>query len=365
MNAVSQSLRSVPRETVDGRNQAILHDTDSSDSEKSCKPFSDDSDDSHSTTSGNWKRSKRTNRYGQPKITSSSKEQPSSNNRAFTEASRILQNQPAQQTSKRPINKFNIWSNVLAEQGLVQDLNLVGVRGGCPSYERDCESYDYTIKYRQNERLDCDPIEIHQRLGLKRNSKDRTSHHLPLLDKNRRSFSLSEGDAEEKVIAGIAAILREPKKDLLGRVVSTLGIKKSIELLRKTEDIEEAGGMMTLDSSRRRTPGGVFLQLLKTDRYILKSELDHIFQLERAESLKTMKLMIKARKKKRAKRKKNKEMEVTEDEALPILPTLQELLARNSKLDKEENLEVCSDNVESEDSEKESGEIDSDDCVAD
>lgn len=38
--------------------------------------------------------------------------------------------------------------------------------------------------------------------------------------------------------------LREPKKDLIVRVVNTIGKKKSIELLMETAEVEQNGGLL-------------------------------------------------------------------------------------------------------------------------
>lgn len=56
----------------------------------------------------------------------------------------------------------------------------------------------------------------------------------------------------------------EPRQiEIFARVVETCGIEMSNALLAETQRIEGAGGMMTVDGSRRRTPGGVYLYLLK------------------------------------------------------------------------------------------------------
>lgn len=49
----------------------------------------------------------------------------------------------------------------------------------------------------------------------------------------------------------------------LGRLVDAKGIDWAVALLRKTMEVENAGGMMVRDGSRRRTPGGTYLFLAK------------------------------------------------------------------------------------------------------
>lgn len=61
----------------------------------------------------------------------------------------------------------------------------------------------------------------------------------------------------------LAEVLQEPKRTLLTKVMRTLGIDRTTALLAETLTCEANGGMPTKDGSRRRTPGGVFFQLVK------------------------------------------------------------------------------------------------------
>ena len=61
----------------------------------------------------------------------------------------------------------------------------------------------------------------------------------------------------------IATELNESLLWLLENVVETLGAARADDLLHQTQAIEAAGGWMTAAGDRRRTPGGVFLVLLK------------------------------------------------------------------------------------------------------
>jgi hypothetical protein len=61
----------------------------------------------------------------------------------------------------------------------------------------------------------------------------------------------------------LAAVLQEPKVALLRQVLRTLGQDRTAAILTATLQCEAAGGMRTKDGSRRRTPGGVFFQLVK------------------------------------------------------------------------------------------------------
>jgi PHAX RNA-binding domain-containing protein len=61
----------------------------------------------------------------------------------------------------------------------------------------------------------------------------------------------------------LAAILREPNVPLLRQVLRTLGQDRTAAILTDTLQCETQGGMRTKDGRRRRTPGGVFFQLVK------------------------------------------------------------------------------------------------------
>jgi hypothetical protein len=73
----------------------------------------------------------------------------------------------------------------------------------------------------------------------------------------------------------IAAQLEEPLLWLVENVVSVLGQERASDLLQQTLTIEAAGGEMTVQGDRRRTPRGVFLKLLKEQ--ITPAEQERIF----------------------------------------------------------------------------------------
>ena len=61
----------------------------------------------------------------------------------------------------------------------------------------------------------------------------------------------------------IAAELNEPLLWLVENVIKVLGQPRADDLLQQTLGLEAAGGVFTAQGDRRRTPGGVFLKLLK------------------------------------------------------------------------------------------------------
>jgi len=78
------------------------------------------------------------------------------------------------------------------------------------------------------------------------------------------------GDDERVIARYIARNLNEPKIEFIERVVRYTSRQKALDLFNRTMDVEAAGGMKTIRGDTRRTPGGVFLQLLKTDKNIAK-----------------------------------------------------------------------------------------------
>src|SRR6516162_4366099 len=61
----------------------------------------------------------------------------------------------------------------------------------------------------------------------------------------------------------LAATLQEPKRPLLATVLRVLGQERCAAILADTLTCEASGGMLTKDGTRRRTPGGVFFQLVR------------------------------------------------------------------------------------------------------
>jgi hypothetical protein len=184
-------------------------------------------------------------------------------------------------------NKLKIWSNVLVEQTLCENIDSFGltqITDQVNDKQRGVETYVYnkepnSTNNKTNHQNDADQPK--HRLQEQREIKDRLG---PLIkfdeNKSRTHIRVTELDTDELVIREIARCLEEPNIDVITRCVRVLGKKKSLELLYATEDIVQTGGMLTSDGFRRRTPGGTYLQLVKIDQTILKCQKKQILILE-------------------------------------------------------------------------------------
>ncbi len=56
----------------------------------------------------------------------------------------------------------------------------------------------------------------------------------------------------------------EPRKTIY-QIVKKLGVDEALHFMQRTLEVENAGGIMVPDQSRRRTTGGVFFYLIKTE----------------------------------------------------------------------------------------------------
>ncbi|XP_040825517.1 phosphorylated adapter RNA export protein [Ochotona curzoniae] len=196
----------------------------------------------------------------------------------------------------------NIWGAVLQEQNqdaVATELGILGMEGTIDR-SRQSETYNYLLAKKlrresQEHTRDLDKeLDDYMHGGKKMGSKeeengqghlkrkrpvkDRVGPRLEMDYKGR--YEVTEEDSPEKVADEIAFRLQEPKKDLIARVVRIIGNKKAIELLMETAEVEQNGGLFIVNGSRRRTPGGVFLNLLKNTPSISEEQIKDIFYVE-------------------------------------------------------------------------------------
>jgi len=98
----------------------------------------------------------------------------------------------------------------------------------------------------------------------------------PQMPAMKFDVTFNKEDSVEELGSQMSAALNETKSDLIIKCIKIAGVEKCLELYNATETVEKHGGMLTLDKRRRRTPGGVFLQLLRDDKNLtddMKTEL--------------------------------------------------------------------------------------------
>uniref|UniRef100_A0A1Q3F935 Phosphorylated adapter RNA export protein n=1 Tax=Culex tarsalis TaxID=7177 RepID=A0A1Q3F935_CULTA len=223
-------------------------------------------------------------------------------------------------------NKYNIWTESLQEDTLMEtmrgcDVTLNGMRN------RDVESYDYSLKYRMNGGnafhralkrrqsnsddsdgfgggkrfrstsfggVSCGVMREQRksaklRLG-KRNSSDESQDSFQNAPRHILDLNVADGCSYEVFAAELARKLCEEKDDLMLRVVNVLGKEIPAKLFKETQKIEADGGMLIMNGARRRTPGGVFLFLLKHNEEIDKDDKRSIFLDEKKAAIKERKV---------------------------------------------------------------------------
>ncbi|XP_059949281.1 phosphorylated adapter RNA export protein [Mesoplodon densirostris] len=196
----------------------------------------------------------------------------------------------------------NIWGAVLQEQSqdaVATELGILGMEGTIDR-SRQSETYNYLLAKKLKRESQENTKELDKELDeymhggkkmgtkeeengqghlkRKRPVKDRLGDRLEMNYKGR--YEITEDDSQEKVADEISFRLQEPKKDLIARVVRIIGNKKAIELLMETAEVEQNGGLFIMNGSRRRTPGGVFLNLLKNTPSISEEQIKDIFYIE-------------------------------------------------------------------------------------
>lgn len=120
--------------------------------------------------------------------------------------------------------------------------------------------------------------------SFKRAQKKRYQQRKKSSPKMLPDLSVPLESSEEEFGRDMATILEEDKCDLIVKVVSVIGKEASLNLFKITQKIEREGGMMTMNKHRRRTPGGIFLFLLKTSDKIDEDQKSEIFDSDRKQN---------------------------------------------------------------------------------
>ncbi|XP_062603417.1 phosphorylated adapter RNA export protein-like [Saccostrea cucullata] len=229
------------------------------------------------------------------------------------------------QTAKRKIN--NIWGSVLTEQSLTQDLKDVGVKTLTCDDSRNVEKYDFTLKYNDtrpdlanelsdseshdpfNKVVDLPEMDANSSRKRKRTRKERRPVKERVKMHDDRDFEEPLPDLEaDKIVKMITRKLNEPKVYLIERIYRIIGKEKTLDLFYKTQDIEEAGGLLIQNKTRRRSPGGVFIHLLKSDKSVSPEQVDEIFAKEEQEFIQSLEERKQKRKEQKQRRKERRKL---------------------------------------------------------
>lgn len=268
--------------------------------------------------------------------------------------------------------KYGVWSMGLQEEALTD-----GLITSCEverSFERtrDVESYDFNLPFKlaaenyqppSPDKANCDDSDINDQITQLNQRPDssfrdfnRKRSHDSMSDGYRRGYrgrhhhgkrggkcdsvykqgspkillplSTTASDNEEDVARDIADKLNEEKENLIVQVVKVLGKEKAIDLFVQTKKIEEDGGMLIVRGNRRRTPGGIFLFILKQDEGISQEDKQSIFADDRRTAVQEKKAAS-------AQRRKLKSEEIMRNlaaaDGLPPLSSRKELVPKQEQ----------------------------------
>jgi PHAX RNA-binding domain len=99
-----------------------------------------------------------------------------------------------------------------------------------------------------------------------RASRARERHEVEEAKRRAEAAARQQRRAFSQAVDEIATALGETEprsKATIERSVAVLGVEAAQALRREVEAIEADGGMLTADGARRRTPGGIYLFILK------------------------------------------------------------------------------------------------------
>ncbi|XP_012061264.1 PREDICTED: phosphorylated adapter RNA export protein [Atta cephalotes] len=198
-------------------------------------------------------------------------------------------------------DKYKVWCTQMQEESLTEDLTSCGVTKKLYQ-ERNVESYNFTLRYAENGREPCnnnssdeekdnerrltnkrtnsDRRDVKFRLGKRRNSVDNQKGSVRII----ADLSTTVDSTDADVATDITNKLSERKELLIRRVVDIIGKQKAIDFFQKTKKIEEDGGMLIMNGSRRRTAGGIYFWLVKNDKHIPQEKIREIFYYDQKET---------------------------------------------------------------------------------
>ncbi|KAK7791285.1 hypothetical protein R5R35_005597 [Gryllus longicercus] len=230
-------------------------------------------------------------------------------------------------------NKYNVWTSEVQASELMDEICNweAGINNKVMDKSRAVESYyhfaeneepKHSTESDNRKRHHGEVVDLRSKLGRKPSpDKDQTIHPRYLSE-----LKVSLDDSVEDVTRDITLKLCEENEDLVLRVVTVLGTEKAIDLFNKTRNLEENGGMMVMNGSRRRTPGGVFLQLIKKDISVSKQQKNSIFIDDQKVGNKSKKSKAKSHQKKESEINTTLPADNVETECLTVLQNRKDLV---------------------------------------
>ncbi|XP_073813472.1 phosphorylated adaptor for RNA export [Musca autumnalis] len=235
--------------------------------------------------------------------------------------------------------RYDIWTAALQEEALTENMRGCDVTQNGFN-DRNVENYDFSLHYRLNggnslkRRLSGEEDtsdneqqqpqnkrkrpssrgECHSRSSSKQSVHQRLGKKRCVSDSRYSSTNSSDSSYEPRLIDDLAEIgdrnavevaremakkLHEEKDDLIVRIVEVLGLELPLKIFKETQRIEADGGMTIKNGQRRRTPGGVFLFLIKHNETISADDQKAIFSEDRSSANKKhkdMKTLMRERK---------------------------------------------------------------------
>lgn len=156
--------------------------------------------------------------------------------------------------------KFSIWSEILMEEELNETM-----------------SKSLVMKKKR----------LKRRMKANCGERESDNYHTWTKEDFERKFAVKKTPAQKlkqkkaqlkrDAITEISQKLKERRLDIIGRIVKVIGEEAARRLTAEVLDIEDAGGMMTANGNRRRSPGGVLFFLVKNDSTISDEKKRDIF----------------------------------------------------------------------------------------
>lgn len=186
----------------------------------------------------------------------------------------------------------HLWKSMIQEETLMETMKTIDVSRKRKN-DRGAESYDFPgsnetksdeekrkwkkrrLEHSGNESSSSNASS--SRSKRRRKNQNRNRKYMPVSRILPPIESSVDGLECEEFINELADNLEEQNLELIRRVVTVIGKAASLEIYKTTQDVEREGGMLTMNRIRRRTPGGVFLFLLKESSFIDEESRKMIF----------------------------------------------------------------------------------------